>query len=382
MEFRFRPHLIDTDLPTGDWPHGCYAQTVLADLDNDGRPEYVVGNLGHELLCYRYLTPDRWDRFVLSGECTHDVGIAAIDVDGDGFVDLVAGSSWFRNSRTLGKTFQRFPFDPDYAGIEVHDVVPWDMDGDGRLEVATMSDGANLHLYRIPDDPTKPWEREYVGPSVHTGVSIGDLDGDGKPDIVRTDTWFRNPGERFAPWYPRLIGPCTPPPPDFRPSFAYNATFSRVCDMNGDGRNDIVFADAEIPGGRIWWMENLDGAGTRWRRHDVPNADGGHRRGAYHSLHVGDLDGDGDLDIFSCEMEDVRGDAPPRWYIWENLDGRGGAWREHVVLDANLGGHMAVAGDVSGSGLVDLIAKPWRASARNALGGKMFIVYLSNESVP
>lgn len=51
------------------------------------------------------------------------------------------------------------------------------------------------------------------------------------------------------------------------------------------------------------------------------------------------------------------------------------------MLDANLGGHMAAAGDVSGSGLVDFIAKPWRASARNALGGKMFIVYLSNESV-
>ena len=89
---------------------------------------------------------------------------------------------------------------------------------------------------------------------------------------------------------------------------------------------------------------------------------------------MGDLDGDEDVDVFSCEMEAVPGDRPPRWYIWENVDGRGEVWRGHVILDANLRGHEAVVGDVTGNGLSDIIGKPWAPRRENALGGKMFIL--------
>ncbi|MBN1639978.1 MAG: VCBS repeat-containing protein, partial [Anaerolineae bacterium] len=179
-------------------------------------------------------------------------------------------------------------------------------------------------------------------------------------------------------------GPNTPPPPDFRPSFAFDATYSVVCDMNGNGRSDIVFTDAEIPGGKVWWMENRDGRGLTWERHDIycPDLTREPRRGAYHSLYVGDLDGDADLDVFSCEMEAVGGERPPRYYIWENLDGVGGAWREHVILDANLGGHAAMVGDVTGNGRLDILAKPWRPRAENAVGGKVYVVMLENRSCP
>ncbi|MDQ1328989.1 MAG: hypothetical protein QG641_2275 [Candidatus Poribacteria bacterium] len=104
------------------------------------------------------------------------------------------------------------------------------------------------------------------------------------------------------------------------------------------------------------------------------------RRGAYHCLYVGDMDRDGDLDIFTCEMEAVCGNRDPRWYIWENLDGKGEQWKEHIILDVNLGGHEAVVGDITGNGLLDIIGKPWMPRKENALGGKMFIVFLENIS--
>jgi len=375
MQFRFKHHVIDADIPAGR-----YAQTALADLDNDGRLEYVVGQHYGDIFWYKMHTPDRWTRHLLGKDSPSDVGGVALDIDGDGWIDFVAGGAWYRNSREPGEPFTRCTFDAELRGV--HDVVAADIDGGGQPEILTMSDQNNVRWYKIPADPTQFWTRHDIGPAVHAGIAVGDLTGNGALDIVRTNVWFENVNGDATQWQVRPIGPNSPPPPDFRPFFAFDATIAHVCDMNGNGRNDIVFVDAEIPGGKVWWMENLDGEGRAWQRHDIYTWDSSKepRRGAYHSLYVGDLDGDGDFDVLSCEMEGVPGDAPPRYYIWENVDGKGAEWREHVIFDANLGGHALVVGDVTGNGLPDIIAKPWNPRPDNALCGKMFVVFLENMS--
>jgi hypothetical protein len=370
-EFNFKAHLIDLDLP-----EGFYGQTALMDLDNDGRLEFVIGQQYGNIFFYKYHSPDYWTRYMLGTNSPSDVGVCAFDVDGDGYMDLVTGGAWYRNPGNLDRVFERIAFDPDLKGV--HDVKSADLDGDGKLEVVTMSDQNNLRWYKIPDDPRNPWVKVDVGKGVHAGVALGDLDGNGNLDIVRTNVWFENASGNGLAWVEHPIGPNTPPPPDFQPYFAFDATKAVVCDMNRNGVRDIVFCDAEIPGGAVWWMENLNGKGTAWKRHEIFSPPKGPRRGAFHSLHVGDLDGDGDLDIFSCEMEYVGGEEPPRYYIWENVDGSGVKWREHVILDENLGGHEAVVGDITGNGLPDILSKPWHQVPNNGAGGKMFVLFLEN----
>ncbi|HUG93971.1 MAG TPA: hypothetical protein VML55_24285, partial [Planctomycetaceae bacterium] len=52
-KFRFQHHVIDADLPAG-----MYAQTGLADLDGDGRPEFVMGRRDGELYVYKHQAAD------------------------------------------------------------------------------------------------------------------------------------------------------------------------------------------------------------------------------------------------------------------------------------------------------------------------------------
>lgn len=80
-------------------------------------------------------------------------------------------------------------------------------------------------------------------------------------------------------------------------------------------------------------------------------------------------------------MEWIAGERPPRWFIWENVDGRGGRFVERVIFDGKLGGHEAVAADVDGDGDIDLASKLWRPRPGNANGGRNHADFLENRLI-
>lgn len=362
----FRHHFVDRQLPGSSW-----GQTAAADLDRDGRPDFITGQSGGEIRWYRLERPDRWTQHRLGEHSPSEVGGAALDVDGDGWIDFVAGGAWYRNTgNPRQEPFQRIVFDPDLAAV--HDVVVADLDGDRRPDVLTMSDRNNLRWYQIPQDPRQPWVRHDIGPPVHAGIAVGDLDGDDDLDVVRSNLWFENADGHASRWVAHENIPFGNP----REPFPL-ATRCAVLDMDRDGDADLVMTENEIRAGRIGWLENLDGRGGRWTLHRLPQTDPA-PRGAYHSLVVADFDQDGDADVFTCEMEGIAGGKPPRWFLWQNTDGKGSSFVEHTILDARLGGHEVVAADFDGDGDLDLVGKLWRPRKDNANAGRNHVDFLEN----
>lgn len=220
-QFSFQHHFGDPDLPGSSM-----GQTALADLDGDGRLDFVTGKQGGDIFWYEYRAADDWVRHLLGRASPSDVGGAALDVNGDGRMDFVAGGAWYENpGNPAVREFVRHVFDPELNSV--HDLITGDIDGDGRLDVVTMADTRrspdnDVRWYAIPADPTGRWTATRIGEPTHSGISLGDVDGDGDLDVVRSNVWFENL-DSGRDWSPHtMTGPWGAEYPDF----AVNATQS------------------------------------------------------------------------------------------------------------------------------------------------------------
>jgi hypothetical protein len=124
-DYKFKHHFIDRTLPVRDNSVGDNGLTALVDIDRDGHLDFVLGGRPFspsQLYWFEYQGPDRWVRHLVGTNYLSDVGLAALDVDGDGWPDRVCSGVWFRNpGNPREQPFERIVFDEHAAGA--HDIL-------------------------------------------------------------------------------------------------------------------------------------------------------------------------------------------------------------------------------------------------------------------
>lgn len=381
----FEHHFITNNLP--DTPDSRYGTPALADFDNDGDMDFAFSITSDKVFWFEFVDADNWIRHDLAEIPSAQLGGVAHDVDGDGWMDLVTGGYWFKNSQNpKEEPFIRYQYDSRIK-TEIHDIVVQDLDGDSVDDVLVLGDREGCFWYKIPEDPLQDtnWTRVTVTPDIvddlddiHAGFfpgGVGDLDMDGDNDIVMPGRWYQNE-DNGQTWVRKFL-------PFGSVGYWGLSCRSWIMDMEGDGDNDIIIMSGDQVDSRGAWLESSGGSNPKFTVHLLPLNAGG-RRGSLHSLAVADFDNDGDLDIFSVEQEDHKIlplNQTSRGFLWENLDGKGGIFKERVVFDQNLGGHDALFGDVDQDGDIDICFKIWKKLATNANQGNVHAVFLENKTI-
>ena len=269
--------------------------------------------------------------------------VAYLDVNGDGLPDLITGSGPGTTSRvtvtfavgpgvTAAPPLDFAPFEASFTGGVF--VTAADLDGDGKAEVIVTPDqgggpivaiysGAKLAQRLVGDAAQLTRFFGIDDPAFRGGAraSVGDVNGDGRPDLVVAAGFGGGP--RLALFDGKSV--LTPPaagqlPPKLAADFFVfeqslrNGVFVGVGDVNADGFGDIIVGGGPGGGPRVLAVSGKDLVAVASKQTVVGNffaGDVNNRDGV--RLAVKDLDGDANADIVvglgSAGSPQVRGFA-------------------------------------------------------------------------
>ena len=286
----------------------------------------------------------------------HAEGISLLDMNGDGFDDLLSGAYWYENPGKNGGAWKQHQFRT--VGIHnefVSDCGEWivDVDHDGLPDLVTAGWISNgVIWYRNPGPKATAagtmWQPAKIADSFDTeGGAFADINGDGKPDLALAH--YNSSGVLWVDFHPKS-GNGKP--------HVHHLGLPRndghgigIADINGDGKPDVL-----TPHG---WFEAIDADADKWMWHpDWDLADTGFPVLAY------DVNHDGKMDL-------VYGQGHGYGLYWLEQTGtparRG--WIRHTIDESFSQSHALILADIDGDGVPELITgKRYRGHGGNDPG--------------
>jgi len=335
-------------------PESAYEACAAIDVNRDGKLDIVCSGFWYEA--------PAWTRHflrevqVIRGRYD-DYSHMPLDVNGDGWMDYVSANYrsqsiyWVENPRGAGGAWKKHVVD-EPGPMET--AIPVDVDGDGQLDV--LPNGAKfaawweLMLGQIDGQAPKPvWLRHELPREVAGhGVGFGDVNGDGRGDIVGPHGWLEAPEDRRGGRWRmheefELDDDCSVP--------------MLILDVDRDGDGDLVWGRGHNYG--LYWLEQtVSDAGRRWTRHCIDS-----EWSQAHALLWADLDNDGHNELISGKRfmaHDGRdpGEYDPLvayYYAW---DPQSRSFRRHAISPGGPAGFGLdpKAVDLDADGDIDIVA--------------------------
>lgn len=370
-------------LTTEYWCDGINA----ADVDGDGHVDIIAGP-------FWYAGPDFKTRHTyfepvpqaLEEKPTNAMFTFPYDFNGDGRIDLLVlgrvlfhEAYWYENPGRAEATKPGARWKRHLVAPRVFGEAPQflDIDGDGRPEILAISGTSEKEKLKqwgwyAPDwsAPEKPWRFTPVTEKAefnhyYHGEGVGDLNGDGRADLVLNEGWWEQPPAGSPPGTPWKKHP-------FTFSTDRGGAQILVCDVNGDGRNDVITAKNAHGWGLSWFEQVRDAAGgitfTEHRMMGTREEEKtfGVAFSQTHALTLADLDGDGLPDVVTGKRRwahGPKGDVEPMgtpvnyaFLLRRDARAPGGAtFVPKLIDDASALGTQVVAVDVNGDGIPDVL---------------------------
>jgi hypothetical protein len=352
-EIPFRKYTLDL---------GPSETVAIADVNRDGRLDIISGENWYEQAPRLPGTEGlRWIKHKFRdlpyrNFYLEDLSDLAIDVNGDGWVDVVSCSywskplTWWENPGRENKPWVEHIIETR-SPVEFAFLV--DILNTGKPEQLLPQFGDSkfpLTWYEISGKGADAhWVGHVVSPrSYGHGIGAGDINQDGRTDIITPKGWFEAPPDpRNGQWI-------------FHPEFDLGATgFIYALDVNGDGLVDLVTTAAHDYG-IFWYEQKKDAAGNRtWVKHVIDDSWAG-----AHALTLADLNGDGQPELITGKRYMAHnghdpGEREPLGLYWYEMIKRpdGVGWKRHIIdYSTRTGGGMQIAVvDIDGDGDLDIV---------------------------